>query len=101
MFKGGLGRVTWETTEFSKLPTGIEVEANTVPTTLTIDADVEILLKEAVGRQAKSLEEVANDALRRALSRKRATQQRPYTRQAAQLGDQGGDQRRQIPSAFG
>jgi hypothetical protein len=55
-------------------------------TTLTIDPDVEVLLKEAVSTQRKTLDEVANDALRRALAGERARQRKPYVLQPRHLG---------------
>ena len=55
-------------------------------TTLTIDPDVEILLKEAVSGQRKTLDEVANDAIRRTLARERVPQRKPYLLKPRHLG---------------
>lgn len=59
-------------------------------TTLTIDPDVEILLKEAVSTQRKTLDEVANDALRRALASGRAPQRKLYLLKPRHLGIRAG-----------
>ena len=59
-------------------------------TTLTIDPDVEILLKEAVSTQQKTLDEVANDALRRALASGRVPQRKLYLLKPRHLGIRAG-----------
>jgi hypothetical protein len=66
------------------------VEGSIVTTTLTIDPDVEVLLKKAVSGQRKTVEEVANDTLRRALARKPTNQQRPYRLRPCNLGIKAG-----------
>lgn len=55
-------------------------------TVLTIDPDVEILLKEAVGAERRTLDEVANEALCRALVTERVPQRKPYALKPRHLG---------------
>jgi hypothetical protein len=55
-------------------------------TTVTIDPDVEILLKGVVSEQRRTVDEVVNDALRLALSGEPAAQRKPYVLQPRRLG---------------
>ncbi len=55
-------------------------------TTITIDPDVEVLLKTAVNQQQKTLDEVLNDTLRQALPRTQKRQREPYVLKTRPLG---------------
>lgn len=55
-------------------------------TTVTIDPDVEVLLQAAVSEQQKTLDEVLNDSLRQALSRRTGPERKPYRVQPRPLG---------------
>ena len=55
-------------------------------TTVTIEPDVELLLREAVNEQGKSFDEVLNDLLRRTLSRAAKPRRQSYTVRPRVLG---------------
>lgn len=55
-------------------------------TTVTIDPDVEVLLKAVVTHQGKRLDEVVNDTLRQALSRAETRKREPYVLETRPLG---------------
>jgi hypothetical protein len=55
-------------------------------TDVTIEPDVELLLREAVNEQGKTLDEVVNDSLRRALSHSAKPRRQPYTLRPRRLG---------------
>lgn len=55
-------------------------------TTVTLDPDVEVLLKEAIRRQRKPFKQVLNEALRDAFTRAPAAPAKPYVLKTRDMG---------------
>ncbi|HYR59301.1 MAG TPA: hypothetical protein VEO95_11745 [Chthoniobacteraceae bacterium] len=55
-------------------------------TTVTLDSDVEVLLREAVRKQGRPFKQVLNDALRDAFMRKPAAKPKPYVLKTRDMG---------------
>jgi hypothetical protein len=54
--------------------------------TVTIEPDVELLLRDAMNEQGKTLDEIVNGSLRRELSRAVAPRRQPYALRPRRLG---------------